>query len=188
MTTRGYWREDDGSQITAADAWDVWAGHAYTLLIGVARTYRALMIYGDLAEGVQKESGIRTSSPFRHWIGKVLYRVVEEGYRRGDPPLTALVVHRTDGKVGEGYKAVLEVAGEPAISDELEREYHAANARLACYRHFGADFPADGGTPALAPELERTVARRRPPAVTPPRTCPRCSLQLPATGICDYCA
>ncbi|TJZ99792.1 hypothetical protein FCI23_44375 [Actinacidiphila oryziradicis] len=55
-------------------------------------------------------------------------------YRRGEPPLTALAVHTDDGMVAEGYKEVLKVAGEPPLDDVLERELHAARARLACYR------------------------------------------------------
>jgi hypothetical protein len=187
MALRGYWRVADEAPVTADDAYAAWAGHAYPVLARVAATYHGLIVYGDLAEEVQAAAGIRTSVPFRHWIGKVLYRVVREGHRRGDPPLTALVVHRHDGMVGEGYKAVLDVAGEPAIADDLEREHHAAAARLDCYRHFGARIPAGGGEPALAPTLAHRVSRTRAtvPATRPP--CPTCFVVPPATGVCDTC-
>ncbi|MFB6397763.1 hypothetical protein [Polymorphospora lycopeni] len=154
----------------------------------MAGTYQGLIVYGDLAEEVQRASGIRTSAPFRHWIGRVLYLVVLEGHRRREPPLTALVVHRQDGMVGEGYKSVLEVAGEPPIVNDLEREYHAAAARLDCYRHFGAVLPPDGGSSALAPALQERVNRRRTPAPTARPSCRNCFVQLPLTGVCDSCS
>ncbi|WP_433315674.1 hypothetical protein [Micromonospora chersina] len=153
----------------------------------MAGTYRDLIVYRDLAEEVQRTSDVRASVSFRHWIGKVLYLVVLEGHRRAEPPLTALVVRRHDGRVGEGYKAVLEVAGEPPITDDLARERHASAARLDCYRHFGATLPPDGGSPALAPLLQQRVSKQRPPVPTPRPPCPNCFLQLPRTGVCDSC-
>jgi hypothetical protein len=183
---RGYWREPDGAALTAKEAYDVWGNEAYPILSGVAHHYHAVITYGELAGEVQKATGVYTSAPFRRWIGKVLRRVVHRAHRQGDPPLTALVVHSTDGKVGEGYKAVLEVSGQPPIDDDLKREYHAASARLDCYRRFGAELPPGGGVPALAPRLHATVARRRP-AAAPPPSCPNCFIQLPATGVCDTC-
>jgi hypothetical protein len=184
---RGYWREPDGGALTANDAYEIWSDEACKILGGVARTYHAVITYGELSQLVQSASGVRTSVPFRHWIGKVLFRVVQRAHRQGDPPLTALVVHTTDGKVGEGYKAVLESAGEPPIEDELEREYHAASARLECYRRSGAMLPPDGGVPALAPQLHAAVSRRRSQATAPSPCCPNCFIQLPTTGICDSC-
>src|ERR1700733_14511470 len=132
MERRGFWREPDGAALAAEAAYQAWANEAYQVLGGVASTYHAVITYGELAQEAQKASGVRTSVPFRHWIGKVLFLVVQRAQRQGDPPLTALVVHTNDGKVGEGYKAVLESAGEPPVTDELEREYHAASARLEC--------------------------------------------------------
>lgn len=188
MTTqRGYWQVHDGAGVRQTEAFAIWASHAYPLLAKVAGTYRGLVVYGDLAEEIQRSSGIRSSVPFRHWIGKVLYLVVLEGHRRRDPPLTALVVHRQDGQVGEGYKAVLEVAKESPITSDLEREYHAAAARLDCYRHFGAALPPDGGSPALAPALQERVSRQRPPVPATRPSCPSCFVQLPKTGVCDSC-
>lgn len=187
MERRGFWRESDGTTLTAGEAYEIWANEAYRVLSNVACTYHAVITYGELAEEVQKLSGVRTSVPFRHWIGKVLVLVVHRAHRQGDPPLTALVVHSTDGKVGEGYKAVLEVAGEPPVEDDLEREHHAASARLDCYRRFGAALPRDGGVPALAPRLLATIARRRSHVGALLPSCPNCFIQLPATGICDSC-
>ncbi|MFI9366221.1 hypothetical protein ACIG5E_34985 [Kitasatospora sp. NPDC053057] len=197
---RGYWRDSDGSAVAVSQAHIVWTRAAYPALVDVARRYHAVITYAELAEAVQQASGVRTSINQRHWIGKVLALVVREAHRRGDPPLTALVVHATDGMVGAGYQDVLAVAGQPPIVDEMDREQHAAAARLACYRHFGADLPADGGIPALAPRLKSAVTRKaaRPtttatataaaaPAPRPPAICPTCFLELPATRVCDSC-
>ncbi|MFJ7248883.1 hypothetical protein ACIQWA_31085 [Kitasatospora sp. NPDC098652] len=195
---RGYWREADGTPVAVSQAHIVWTRAAYPALVDVAGRYHAVITYAELAEAVQQASGVRTSVNQRHWIGKVLALVVREAHRRGDPPLTSLVVHAADGMVGAAYQDVLEVAGQPPILDEMDREQHAAAARLACYRHFGADLPADGGIPALAPRLTTTVTRRKTAtaktaaAVTataprPPAICPNCFLELPATRVCDSC-
>lgn len=185
---RGYWQES-GGRISAEEAWNIWARHGYDILVAVAQSYHGLITYKELGEQVQASSGIRTSALLHNWIGSVLGRIVRESHRRGDPPLTALVVHTDDGKVGAGYKEVLEVAGEPPVEDEMERETHAANARLTCYRHFDAvGLPPDGDRLALAPRLEVAVPRQRARAPEPRRPlCPTCHLQLPATGTCDTC-
>ncbi|MEU8921835.1 hypothetical protein AB0D10_13000 [Kitasatospora sp. NPDC048545] len=201
---RGYWRVSDGVAVGATQAHIVWTRAAYPALVEVAGRYHAVISYADLAEALQEASGVRTRVNHRHWIGKVLSLVVLEAHRRGDPPLTALVVNATDGKVGPAYQEVLAVAGQPPLVEEMDREQHAAAARLACYRHFGADLPADGGTPALAPRLLASVARKkaapRTAAATtttttgaaaavprPPAICPTCFLELPATRVCDSC-
>lgn len=130
---------------TGQEAREAWSSEAYLILVGVAQTYHAVITYKELAEEIQSRTGIRTKTLLHNWIGPILGRVVREAHRRGDPPLTALVVHTDDGKVGSGYKEVLAVAGETPVDDELEREHHAADARLACYRHFGATMPPGGG-------------------------------------------
>ncbi|MER7754443.1 hypothetical protein [Kitasatospora sp. NPDC097643] len=185
----GYWREADGSAVSSTQAQVAWTRAAYPALVDVARRYHAVITYGELAEAVQQASGVRTRVKQQHWIGKVLALVVREAHRRGDPPLTALVVHAADGMVGVGYKEVLAVAGQAPVAGELDREQHAAAARLACYRHFGAALPADGGTPALAPRLRASLDRKAAAtaAPRPPAICPNCFLQLPATRVCDSC-
>lgn len=187
MSQHGYWRVSDGTPVTAAEARETWAREAYPLLVGVARTYHAVITYKELAEKIQESTGIRTRTLLHNWIGTVLSKVVREAHRRGDPQLTALVVHTDDGMVGEGYKEVLEVAGEPPADSVPEREQHAARARLECYRRFGAVLPADGGVPALAPLYQAAVERRRARQERPPRFCPSCFTQLPSTGACDSC-
>lgn len=187
----GYWRVENGSRVTVspAEARAAWAESAYGILVGVAGNYHATINYGDLAKEVQDVSGIHTSANQRNWIGLVLAEVVRKADRLGAPPLTALVVRVKDGMVGEGYKDVLEVADEPPLTDELEREKHAAEARFKYYQRFGATLPADGGKAALASRYQQTLTNRRTTAaMTPaPVLCPSCRLQLPATRICDFC-
>lgn len=187
MSQPGYWRVSDGAPVTAAEAREIWAREAYPVLVGLARTYHAVITYKELAEKIQESTGIRTRALLHNWIGTVLSMVVREGHRRGDPPLTALVVHTDDGMVGAGYKEVLEVAGEPPAADDLARELHAARSRLECYRRFGAILPPDGGVPALAPRHQAAVERQRVRTERPSPVCPRCSMQLPSTGACDSC-
>ncbi|MCL6293301.1 hypothetical protein [Streptomyces sp. 43Y-GA-1] len=190
MERRGYWREPAGSAVPAAEAQEVWADEAYRKLADVSRTYHAVITYKELGEWVQKASGVYTSALLQNWIGGVLGRVVREAHRRGDPPLTALVVHTEDGMVGVGYKEVLGVRGEPPLEADLDREYHAADARLECYRYYGAELPRGGGVRALAPRLEATVMRQasRAAAAVERPICPRCFIQLPATRVCDSCS
>ncbi|MCT9011101.1 hypothetical protein [Streptomyces rhizosphaerihabitans] len=177
----------DDAVPTAQEAREAWAGEAYEVLMGVAGTYHAVITYKELAEEIQHRTGVRTKALLHNWIGSVLGRVVREARRRGDPPLIALVVRSSDGMVGDGYKEVLEVAGEPPVEGVLEREQHAAGARLACYRHFGATLPLDGGVPALAPRYQAAIERRRASIEKPPQVCGRCFVELPTTGVCDSC-
>ncbi|MET8831323.1 hypothetical protein ABZX40_36150 [Streptomyces sp. NPDC004610] len=174
-------------QSGSAPPGEIWAAEAYEVLTGVAGTYHAVITYKQLGEEIQSRSGIRTKALLQNWIGPVLGRVVREAHRRGDPPLTALVVHTDDGKVGSGYKEVLTIAGQPPLDDELKRERHAAESRLACYRRFGATLPPGGGTPALSPRHQAHVDRHRRNTERPARICERCFMQIPATGLCDGC-
>ncbi|CAL9422180.1 hypothetical protein [Streptomyces sp. enrichment culture] len=172
---------------TAQEAREAWAREAYVVLADVARSYHAVITYKELAQEIQQRTGIHTKALLQNWIGSVLGRVVHEAHRRGDPPLTALVVRGHDGMVGDGYKEVLKVAGEPPVEDVLEREQHAAEARLRCYRHFGATLPVEGGVPALAPRYQALIDRRRTRTEKPPPVCGTCFMQLPSTGVCDSC-
>ncbi|MFF4984461.1 hypothetical protein ACFY3O_31015 [Streptomyces sp. NPDC001046] len=176
-----------GAEPTAQEAREAWAREAYAVLESTARSYHAVITYKELGTEIQQRTGIHTKALLHNWIGSVLGRVVREAHRRGDPPLTALVVRSDDGMVGDGYREVLEVAGEPPPSDVVEREQHAARARLDCYRHFGATLPPGGGVPALAPRYQAAVDRRRQRTEKPTRVCGTCFMQLPATGICDAC-
>ncbi|MCX5351245.1 hypothetical protein OG901_26405 [Streptomyces mirabilis] len=180
-------KPEAGGALAGQEAREAWATAAYDVLVDVARRYHAVITYKELAEEIQVRTGIRTKALLHNWIGSVLGRVVREASGRGDPPLTALVVHSDDGMVGSGYKEVLEAACEPPIDDVLEREQHAAEARLACYRQFGAALPPDGGVPALAPKYRAAMERRLARTEKPVQVCSKCFVQLPATGVCDSC-
>lgn len=181
----GTWRVQDGTQVAFRDAERAWADHGRDVLTDVARRYHAVITYGDFAEEVQARSGIRTRSLMMNWIGGVLGAIAEDCASRSEPLLTALCVHQ-DGTVGEGYAgAVAATQGErPEDPDQ-----HAAEERLACHRHFGADLPPDGGRPALTRKVAAARAQRavRARASAPAAVCPHCFVQLPATGRCDNC-
>ena len=148
--------------------------------------YNALIEYGELAEAVQAESGIRTKMLVHYWIGDVLGRVSRECHRRGEPLLSSLCVHK-DGTVGDGYATMLRATNRGETPPDLDM--HAAHERLECYRYFGATLPDGGGVPTLTPKVaaKRSRATRRRVDETPRPVCPTCHLALPATGQCDTC-
>ena len=113
----------------------------------------------------------------------MLGKVAEDCQLRGEPSLTALCVHQ-DETVGVGYAYVLKIAGEQ-IPDDLD--FHAAEARLACYRAFGADLPAGGGQPALTAEVAAARRHKAKQIELMPALCHRCFIQLPFSGCCDDC-
>lgn len=182
-TTR---RTSDGSTVSWADAVAAWAAAGRPVLEAVARSYGSYATYQQIAEAVQHEASITTAVPFRHWIGQVLGAIAAEQRSRSDEPfLTALVV-RADGTIGDGYAIPVEDRDDVVPAD---LEMHAAEERLRCYRHFGAEIPPEGGRATLTREVatRRSNARRNSPPRARP-VCPNCFLQLPSTGICDNCA
>ena len=171
--------------IGAEAARAAWAIEARAALIHTAKRYRAVLTYKELAQIVQSHTGIRTKQLMNHWIGDVLRLVTEECGRRDEPLLSSLCVN-TAGSVGEGYAASVNgVRGEQPTDPDT----HAANERLACYRFFGAELPADGGRPALTAKLAGSRARQRKARLEaqPVDMCPTCNMALPATGVCDDC-
>ena len=97
----------------------------------------------------------------RNWIGGLLADLVKVNHVRNEPPLTSLVVHKDAGQVGPGYAEALRVAGESPIADLLERETHAASARLECYRHdvLHGDAALRGASTATEVALRGSAAR-----------------------------
>lgn len=188
-----HWRASDEAidpdPVAQGEAEDAWAEEARQILAGVASSYHELIDRTDLAAAVQQGSGIRTSTNPQYWLSRVLAQVAAINAVKGEPPLTALVVHRVTGAVGEDYNEVLRLAGAPTIADETTREKHAAGARMECYRWAGATMPADGGHPALSPRLDQRIVRERKRARedAPPTVCPSCFMATPATGVCDQC-
>ncbi|TQF74860.1 hypothetical protein FK531_01940 [Rhodococcus spelaei] len=169
-----------------ADNQEIWAAEARRALIDVAGSYRSTTTYPELAETIQSASGVRTSNLLQNWIGKTLAKVALECSRRGEPLLSALCVSSVDGRVGDGYaKAVESTYGElPA-----DVEWHAAEERLRCYRHFGApDLPADGGIATLTQSVvamrakaqKRDRSRRREHG----QACTECYQVRSLAGVC----
>lgn len=181
----GEWRE--AADVGADAAREEWAAAARGVLVEAAGRYHALVTHKELATAVQNLTGIRTKQMPHYWIGDVLGRVSAECARRDEPLLAAFVV-TSDGSVSNAYAAAVLAATGAAPTDADD---HAAKERLRCHEFFGADdLPDDGGVPALSAKLAATRGRERKirhqERVLP--KCPKCYLQLPATGVCDNCA
>ena len=181
---------DQETFVTPKFAQPYWAKHAYEVLVETAGRYNAVITYSELAEEVQRRSSLRTKSQMRNWIGALLADLVKVNHVRNEPPLASLVVRKDDGQVGAAYDEVLRVAGESPISDPLARETHAAASRLACYRHWGADVPADA-VPKLSAKT-RVVRASTPRAAAAQEArrgavCPTCFMEMPVSGPCPNC-
>ncbi len=181
----GEWQE--ASEVGAEEAQTAWAASAHVALREVAGRYHGLVTQKELAGLVQMSSGIRTRQQMHYWIGGVLARVARECASQDEPLLSALCVN-ADGSVGDSYAAaVTELRGKKEIVGDPDD--HAAQERLDCYRHFGAEMPDHGGRAALVPKyaearsrLRRTAAQTKEASV-----CPNCNFAVPATGECDNC-
>jgi hypothetical protein len=185
-TTPGTYRIDDESPVDLTEAKAAWTPLARAALEQVAGTYGGIVTYKVLAEEIQAASGIRTRQMLHRWLGDVLGAVSADCHAKSEPLLSALCVQQ-DGSIGAAYAAAFEAAhGTPPPEDI---ELAAAEERLECYRHFGAVMPADGGSAQFTPEVakRRTTAKRRAREDRVRPTCPSCGINLPASGICDYC-
>src|SRR6478736_5675652 len=181
---------DQETFVTPKFAQPYWAKHAYEVLVETAGRYNAVITYSELAEEVQRRSSLHTRSQMRNWVGGLLADLVKVNHLRGEPPLTSLVVHKQDGQVGDGYEEVLRVYGQPPIHDQLERETHAAASRLECYRHWGADVPADAQPTLTTRTREVRASTPRAAAAQEARrgaVCPTCFMEMPVSGPCPNC-
>ena len=209
---RGYWRDSDGSTISRETALRAWRKAAHTRLTALAREYHATIRQDELADHVQRATGIHTSISAGRWLGGVLAATAQWCRQRREPSLTALVV-QANGTVGPGYDYVLQLQGLSPIDDVEAREQHAAQARLECHQWAGVPEPSEGwrahrprptATRALVSSAgprptkitprsstaTRSTGRtttRTVPAERPLPICPRCFLALPATGVCGSC-
>jgi hypothetical protein len=186
----GIYRIGDGAPVSSEAAQALWTSMARDVLVDVARRYNQTITYDRLAAEVQTRSGVRTKMLMSQWIDGVLGVVSDDCAARGEPLLSALCLS-ADGSVGDGYGDAVERATSERPRDA---ELHAAEERLSCYRHFGAELPADGGRPTLHRKATPPrTARKRTTTTTPRRTerpvaiCPTCFTQLPASGRCDTC-
>lgn len=173
-------------EVGPEEARTAWAESAREVLLEKARRYQSVITLKELAAQAQDRSGIHTEQQIRHWIGDVLGRVAAENSAKNEPLLVALAVDDS-GSVGDNYASYVVAAGQPEPTDSDE---HASRERLECYRHFEApNLPADGGRPELVAKLAaaRTRARKASFEERAIPTCPKCHLQLAATGVCDNC-
>lgn len=164
-----------------------WAQAAVPVLQDVAGTYENFITYKALATRVFEATQTSTRMLVPNFSSRLLNRVIHLCLEKNLPPLTSLVVSATDGTVGTGFDAALRASGRDVPGTALERERFAAADRLECYKRCGADVPADA-EPQLTPKYE---ARVNPPKKEEPKPKPVCAvhgIQLPATGVCDYCA
>ncbi len=170
--------------VEAAQA--AWVQAAREALVDTAKSYQALVTTKELGALVLSRTRIRTSQQTHHWVADILRLVARDCAGRDEPILSSLTVN-ANGTVGSWYaEAIRELRGEaPADADQ-----HAAHERLACYLHFGANVPSDGGEALLTPQLrarrERATSAARA-AVRPASLCPVHHVELPATGICEDC-
>jgi len=182
----GTYVEADGSAVEMPDAKAAWVPFAREALVRVAHEYQALIDYKELAEEVQAQSGIRTRMLMHYWIGNVLGLVSKQCHEQGEPLLSSLCVH-ADGTIGATYGVALEETYGGEVPDDLEMA--AAEERIRCYAHFGAEMPPDGGQPKLPPKeaKRRATTKRRAAEDVRRPVCPKCYLTLPANGECDNC-
>jgi hypothetical protein len=180
----GPFRASDGTPVSFPEAKAEWARVAHDVLVQTAKRYNDYLTYTELARRILDESGINYRPNQRNWIGKVLGVVAERNVAEGEPPLTALCVSSGDEKVGAGYAYVLKLTGQPKPKD---LQPHAAEARLECYRFYGADLPASGGEPTPTRAVAAKRVRTEPPVERPVVLCPVHFSQLPLSGQCDLC-
>ncbi|MDO5670120.1 MAG: hypothetical protein Q4G50_08965 [Corynebacterium sp.] len=182
----GTWHVDDPTKrVDWQLAKDAWAEAALPELERVAGSYAASITYTDLAERVQQVTGYRTKVLLANWIGQVLEVVLRRTLEEDLPPLTSLVVHKDTGGVGDGYYNRDHAQG--SINDPGLLQRIAAQDRLACYRAYCSDVPADAApqmTELFAERQARSTRRQDPP---PERVCPTCRYVLPLAGVCDFC-
>lgn len=188
------------STIGAEEARATWALAARMRLEEVAREYHAVISTSELGTWVQERSRVRTGQAARHWMPDVLYRTMQDNAERAEPFLASLVIE-AQGHIGANYAGLVEHLRGITVTNP---DAHAAQERLDCYRHFGADLPAGGGEPGplptAAPQPRRTPSASgstRPRAVREPAApkkvekvaaiCPTCFMALPASGVCDTC-
>lgn len=204
----------DASEVGAATARRAWAEAARPVLVEAAGRYRSLVTYKQMSAAVQEATGITSALPVARWIGGVLAEVTDECHARNEPFLSSLCVS-VQGSVGEGYADAVEQArGERPVDPD---EHAAQERLDCYRHWEATGLPRDGGTPlrtahfktvrksgTSAPKPRVATARTATPrktASTPRKTasaatapppkpiplCPRCYIQVPASGVCDFC-
>ncbi|MBG0739045.1 hypothetical protein IV500_06475 [Paeniglutamicibacter antarcticus] len=164
-----------------------WAAAAVLVLEDVAGTYGGYITYAGLTTWVFDETRIYTLMLLPNLSSRLLNRVIRICHERDLPALSSLVVNATDGMVGSGFDEVLWAAGREVPATDLDRERVAAAERLKCYRVYCTDVPADA-EPHLTAKYQALVSPVEKDAPKPKPVCVVHGMQLPVTGVCDYCA
>lgn len=183
----GTWHEGEPDvAVPRSTAVEAWESVAVGILKTVAANYNETITYGELKDQLFDQTGYRTRQLVSNWIAPVLGEIQRDTQSQGLPPLTSLVVDATSGQVGSGYITHGHLDG---FEDAREREETAATDRLACYRTYAADVPANA-QPQLTERYRKRLERDRRAArlaVPEPAACPSCWVRLPHTGVCDSC-
>lgn len=179
-----FWRDTDRSAVTVTEAISEWALVAWDVLEAVAARWRRTIDAEALGAEVQRRSGIHTDLPAATWIGPLLSLVTQRAHESHGPAVTSLVAGE-DGGPHECFDEALTLAGTPGLTG-LARRDAWLDARMACHRAYGAKIPA-GVTELPRPRVRKVVEAAAPAPERVAPVCPRCFLQLPATGVCDDC-
>jgi hypothetical protein len=147
-------RTSDARPYTWGEAMREWTPFAEDALRATAQQYHGVIERETLADRVQRDSGVVTSEPAEGWVERLLAHVAKHLAFEGSPPLVSLCVDDA-GYVGREY---IQLPATVEYDTSIGIEENAAAHRLACYREFALDLPADGGVPGPAPK-PKTRAR-----------------------------
>lgn len=186
MASPGTWHESQPTKkVDWTEATNAWAEATLPELEQIASVFGGSITYEDLAAAIQERTGYRTKMLLANWIGQVLEVVLRRTLREGLPPLTALVVRKETGGVGDGYYNRNHPQG--TISDKALLQRIAAEDRLACYRAYAPSVPEDAVPKMTDLYVQRHSLMGKPKIERPEHVCPTCHLVLPLSGRCDTC-
>lgn len=172
------WRDSDPDTKVAPNvAIGEWAAALSPVLEQVAADYGAYLTVDELAERLFTATGVRTRTVPGRWMSRVLGPIHRATVTSNAPPFASLVVRATGG-VGPSYTNHAHPHG---FDNEYDRQWAAAADRLACYRHVGAELPADA-RPALTELYLRHRGEPARPQPSEPTRPQRRTAARPARG------
>jgi len=181
----GTWHDDAPErEATRWAAVEAWENATLQALIEIASTYPATITYGELYDRITDATGYRTGQQPRLLMPGILGAVQREAKAKGLPPLTSLVVRKSDGTVGPGY---ISHDYPDGIADARRRERVAAADRFACYQRFAPSLPRGAGPVVVVPRSDDPPRGKRAVQDAAPELCAICWLTLPASGVCGNC-
>jgi len=168
-------RSSDARPFTWGEAMRAWTPYAVQTLRATAAQDRPKITYQDLAEAVQRESGVVTSEAAESWVERLLAHVAKSVEASEAAGLVACCV----ADLGTGAKAGGRAkAGRTARATKPGSRATAPAARASAATALGGRSAATRA--AVAPK--RRKAEEEPVVV-----CESCFMQLPANGVCDNC-